>query len=70
METLHLGVGVELHCPHCGSWHPATVPYAGSTTAEQTHVYVTCAQGRFFVGTVGSVPRWPARVAEQPKGGA
>jgi hypothetical protein len=58
-----LAPGDEVQCPHCQRWHEVQQLYAADTTAAYTHLYVTCAKtnGKYFVGTVGSAPRWPWR---------
>lgn len=61
MAPILLGLGVELRCPHCHRWHAVTVPHAEDSTAANNHCYVTCGDKPYFVGILGTAPRWPAR---------
>lgn len=45
-------VGTEVKCQRCQNLHVLEQPYADKTTAERTHVYVTCRGQRYFVGQV------------------
>jgi hypothetical protein len=45
-------VGKEIPCRICGGRHVIERPYADSTTADRTHLYVTCRGQRYFIGQV------------------
>jgi hypothetical protein len=49
-------------CRHCQEWHPvgASNPDAG-TPYERNMLYITCGESVYFVGTIGSPSRQPAK---------
>ena len=61
---MELRVGLEVQCPHCGSWHRLVGPTLVTTTADKNFLYFECLTrtGRFFAGQVGDVDsRFPVR---------
>jgi hypothetical protein len=52
-DRIHVeNVGKAIPCDRCGGVHVIERPYADRTTAERTHLYITCRGQRFFVGIV------------------
>lgn len=45
-----LAVGNPYPCPRCHTDHVIEQPYADRSTAERTHLYITCRGERYFVG--------------------
>jgi hypothetical protein len=48
--------GDAYRCPRCHGTHVVEQPYADRSTAERSHLYVTCQGQRYFVGQV-TLPR-------------
>ena len=57
-ETPRLTVGDPYSCPRCRTPHVIEQPLADRSTAERTHLYITCRGEQYFVGQV--VPKSPA----------
>ncbi len=45
-----LTVGDPYPCPRCHVPHVVEQPYRDRSTAERTHLYITCRTDRYFVG--------------------
>jgi len=55
-----LQVGDPYACPRCRTPHVVEQPYRDRSTAERTHLYVTCRGAKYFVGVA---PRGDDRTA-------
>ena len=51
-QRFRLKAGDPYPCPRCHVPHVVDQPYADSTTADRSHLYVTCQGQRYFVGQV------------------
>jgi hypothetical protein len=49
-ETARLNVGDPYPCPRCRTPHVVEQPYRERSTAERTHLYVTCRGDHYVVG--------------------
>jgi len=56
-DALPLRPGDPYRCPRCHLDHVIDQPYADHSTAERTHLYITCRGARYFVGQVIETPR-------------
>src|SRR4051812_36334781 len=56
-----LNVGDELHCPHCGDWHPVFAPNAAGTPATTDMLSWECRGARYFAGSIGGTARYETR---------
>lgn len=50
-----LQVGDAYSCPRCRQSHVVEQPYRDRSTAERSHLYVTCRGARYFVGVAPRV---------------
>jgi len=60
-ETPRFQPGDPYPCPRCHTPHVVEQPYRDRTTAERTHLYVTCRGAKYFVGVA---PRVETRSAD------
>ena len=54
-ETARLQAGDPYPCPRCRTPHVVEQPYLDRSTAERTHLYVTCRGAHYFVGVAPRV---------------
>src|SRR4051812_9232661 len=63
--TRSLQPGDELHCPHCGSWHPVFAPNAAGTPATTDMLSWECRGKRYFAGSMGGTARYDTRRSDR-----
>jgi hypothetical protein len=56
-----LAVGDELHCPHCGDWHPVFAPNAEGTPNTRDQLSWECRGSGYYAGTRGGTARYETR---------
>jgi hypothetical protein len=56
-----LAAGDELHCPHCGCWHPVFAPNAEGTPHTQHMLTWECRGSRYRAGTFGGTAPYETR---------
>jgi hypothetical protein len=55
MPESRLQAGDAYPCPRCRQPHVVTQPYRDRSTAERSHLYVTCGGQLYFVGVAPRV---------------
>jgi RNase P subunit RPR2 len=54
-DPTRLQAGDTYPCPRCRQPHVVEQPYRDRTTAERSHLYVTCRGAHYFVGVAARV---------------
>lgn len=62
--TRPLAAGDELHCPHCGGWHPVFAPNATGTPNTTDMLSWECRGSRYYAGATGGAARYQTRRAD------
>lgn len=64
-ETSPLAVGAPYYCSRCHTPHVTEQPYADRSTAQRTHLYITCRGEHYYVGQLAVERPEPTRMTEQ-----